>query len=49
MSNITEFFEWFFDNLPGFLMSEPIKYFIGFYFLGIVFVLLRQLIGGNRG
>ena len=38
------FINWFISELPGFLSSEPIRYFVGFFFLGITIRLFRMLI-----
>lgn len=48
MTDITSFFEWFFDNLPYFLMSDPIKYFTGFVVLGFAAKFLVELFRGVR-
>lgn len=35
---------WWLSELPAFLMSEPICYFVGFGFLALVISLFRQII-----
>lgn len=47
MSQIIAFFQWFFDNLPDFFMSDPIKYLLGFFFLGAAIRLVVKLFGGR--
>ena len=32
MQSVREFCVWFISQLPDFLMSEPICYFVGFFF-----------------
>lgn len=44
MTAVQNFITWFLSNLPTFLWSEPIKYFIGFFFLGIVISLFKRII-----
>lgn len=44
MTSVQNFVSWFLSQLPAFFMSEPIKYFIGFFFLGIVISLIYRLI-----
>lgn len=39
-----DFVLWFIDQLPSFLMSEPINYFVGFAMLFVVVSLVRQII-----
>lgn len=39
-----DFCLWFIEQLPTFLMSEPIKYFVGFAMLFVVISLVRQII-----
>lgn len=38
------FISWFIEQLPGFLVSEPIRYFVGFFFLGITVQIFRTLV-----
>lgn len=38
------FITWFLSELPGFLVAEPIRYFVGFFFLGITIRYFRILI-----
>lgn len=44
MSEIQAFITWFLNNLPSFLMTEPICYFIGFAFLGLTVRLVYRII-----
>ena len=44
MQNMKEFVLFFLDELPDFLMSEPICYFVGFFFLFVTVGLVRQII-----
>lgn len=39
-----DFTLWFIEQLPTFLMSEPICYFVGFAMLFVVVSLVRQII-----
>lgn len=45
MTNIKSFFLWFLDNLPDFLMSEPICYFVGIFIAGMIINLILTLCG----
>lgn len=44
MANAKSFVEWFLSNIPTFLMSDPIIYFVGFGFLGFTIKLFRDLV-----
>lgn len=44
MTAVQNFITWFISQIPSFLMSEPIKYFVGFFFLGIVISLFKRII-----
>lgn len=44
MSSMQTFVMWFLDNLPTFLLSEPIIYIIGFVFAGLTIDLIRRII-----
>ena len=44
MDNMQAFVSWFLTQLPAFLMSEPISYFIGFAFLILVVRIIRDII-----
>lgn len=44
MSAVQNFVTWFISQLPTFLMSDPIKYFVGFFFLGITISLFKRII-----
>ena len=39
-----EFVTWFFTQIPDFLMSEPVCYFVGFFFIFVVIALVRAII-----
>lgn len=43
-----EFILWFLTQLPDFLMSEPICYFVGFAFLFVVIGVLQNIMTINR-
>lgn len=43
MANAKEFALWFLDNLPDFLMSEPIVYIVGLFVLAVVIKFIIQL------
>lgn len=45
MTQIKTFFLWFIDNLPTFLMSEPIKYFVGIFIAGMIIKMILTLCG----
>lgn len=45
MNNMMTFSLWWLEQLPDFLMSEPMCYFIGLFFLGFVVVIFRRIIG----
>lgn len=45
MTDIKNFFLWFIDNLPDFLMSDPIKYFVGIFIAGMIIKLILDLCG----
>lgn len=44
MAESKAFVLWFLENLPDFLLSEPINLFLGFAFLGVVISLFRRII-----
>lgn len=48
MQNMMNFMTWFLTQLPSFLMSEPICYFVGFGFLFVVISLIRGLMTIHR-
>lgn len=35
---------WFMEELPNFLMAEPICYFVGFGFLFVILALFKSII-----
>lgn len=43
MVNMKNFVMWFLDNIPDFLMSEPIVYFVGFMLLAFVIAIVLKL------
>ena len=45
MTAITNFFLWFIDNLPDFLMAEPIKYFVGIFIAGMIIKMILSICG----
>lgn len=45
---MTNFVLWFLEQLPDFLMSEPIIYFVGFFFLFVVVNLIRNILTIHR-
>lgn len=44
MSQMMTFITWFLEQLPAFLMSEPICYFVGFAFLFVTVALFQRII-----
>lgn len=48
MQNMMNFIMWFLSNLPEFLMSEPICYLVGFFFLSVVIVLFKRIVSIHR-
>lgn len=44
MTNMQTFIIWFLEQLPAFLLSEPISYFVGFAFLFVTIRLIKQII-----
>lgn len=44
MAEMQLFALWWLEELPAFLMSEPICYFIGFAFLIVVVRIIREII-----
>lgn len=44
MAAAKSFVEWFLTNIPSFLMSDPIIYFVGFGFLAWTIKLFKDLI-----
>lgn len=43
MANAKDFVLWFITNLPTFLLSEPVIYFVGMAFLAFTIKLFKQL------
>lgn len=48
MADIQSFFTWFLSQLPTFLLSDPIKYFLGFYFGALAIWLFHRLCNISR-
>lgn len=44
MQAMKSFVLWFLEQLPAFLMSEPICYFVGFAFLFVVISIFKDII-----
>lgn len=44
MTNMQNFVLWFLDYIPEFLLSDPIKYFVGFWFAGITILLIKRIL-----
>lgn len=44
MVEMQNFISWFLSELPAFLMSEPIRFLIGFLFLAVTIRLFRMII-----
>ena len=44
LANMQSFILWFINQLPGFLMSEPFCYLIGFFFAFITVALIKRII-----
>jgi len=44
MQAMMDFMSWFLEQLPAFLLAEPICYFVGFACLFVVAGLVRQII-----
>lgn len=44
MADMQTFIGWFLTELPGFLMAEPMCYFIGFAFSILTIRIIRDLI-----
>lgn len=43
MEDVTQFWTWIIEEFPAFLMSEPIKYFVGLIILGYIIELIVSL------
>ena len=48
MSAMQNFVMWFLNNLPSFLLSDPIKYFVGFFFAGLTVKLIKEILSISR-
>lgn len=44
MDNMKTFVLWFLEQLPSFLLSEPMCYFVGFAFLIVTVRVIRDII-----
>mgnify|MGYP005913111697 FL=1 len=44
MDNMKTFVLWFLEQLPSFLLSEPMCYFVGFAFLIVTIRIIRDVI-----
>lgn len=44
MDEMKTFVLWFLEQLPSFLMSEPMCYFVGFAFLIVTVRIIRDII-----
>ena len=44
MDNMKTFVLWFLEQLPSFLLSEPMCYFVGFAFLIVMVRVIRDII-----
>ena len=44
MTNMQTFVTWFLEQLPAFLLSEPICYFVGFAFLFVAIRVIKEII-----
>lgn len=44
MDNMKTFVLWFLEQLPSFLLSEPMCYFVGFSFLIVTIRIIRDII-----
>lgn len=44
MDNMKTFVLWFLEQLPSFLLSEPMCYFVGFAFLIVTVRIIRDVV-----
>ena len=44
MDNMKTFVLWFLEQLPSFLLSEPMCYFVGFAFLIVTIRVIRDIV-----
>jgi hypothetical protein len=44
VDNMKTFVLWFLEQLPSFLLSEPMCYFVGFAFLVVTIRIIRDII-----
>lgn len=49
MTAMKNFTLWLLDNIPDFLMSEPIVYFVGIFILAFIVKILLTLFGVGKG
>lgn len=45
MASMQQFTIWFLDNIPDFLLSEPICYFVGIVILGFIIKCVLTICG----
>lgn len=45
MASMQSFTLWFLNNIPRFLLSEPIVYFVGLAILGLIIQIILRLCG----
>lgn len=48
MQAMMDFCLWFLSELPDFLLSEPICYVVGFFFLFFICALIRNIVSIHR-
>ena len=48
MQAMMDFCLWFLTKLPDFLLSEPICYVVGFFFLFFIYSLIRNVLSIHR-
>ena len=48
MQAMMDFCLWFLSELPAFLLSDPIKYLVGFFFMFCILALIRSIITIHR-
>lgn len=48
MTDMQNFVMWFLNNLPTFLLSEPVKYFVGFWFAGLTVLLIKRILNISK-
>lgn len=48
MQAMMDFCLWFLSELPDFLLSEPINYLVGFFFLLFIVTIIRSILTIHR-